>query len=387
MILSLIPRELRPIAEKVAAGTRISEDDALVLYSCRDINALGTIADVVRRRINAGRATFILNQYINYSNLCILSCQFCAFAAKKADAHAFEFRIDEIIQTVKTSLEQGVTEVHMVGGLHPTLKGDWYLELLHALKSLKESTPAFHIKAFTAVEIRHLAKRVFKKSIPETLALLHEAGLDSLTGGGAEIFDQEIRDQICLGKETADEWLDIHRTWHRMGNRSTCTMLFGHVESLAQGVDHMRRLRELQDETHGFTSFIPYAFVPEGTTRSLRNIVRATAFDQLRTFAVSRIFIDNIDHLTAYWISTGLPLAQTALNYGADDLHGTIMEEKIFHMAGSKTPKMQTVEALERAIVEAGFEPYQRNSFYQIIQSTHRPLDRAEASPAVQAAA
>jgi aminodeoxyfutalosine synthase len=299
--------------------------------------------------------------------VCILACQFCAFAARKRDAHAFELAIPEMIETTRAALAQGITEIHMVGGLHPTLRGDWYLDLLRSLRALD---PKLHLKCFTAIEIRHLAERVFKLPIAETLATLRDAGLGSLTGGGAEIFDPAVRDRICRGKESAEEWIEVHRTWHRMGGRSTCTMLFGHVETMAQRVDHLGRLRELQDETGGFTGFIPFAFVPEGTTRELREMRPATGFDELRNLAVSRIYLDNFEHLTAYWVSMGLPLAQVALGYGVDDLHGTIMEEKIFHMAGSKTPQAQTVASLERAIREAGREPRQRDSHYRVIEST-----------------
>jgi aminodeoxyfutalosine synthase len=369
MIPALISPELRPVAEKVLAGQRIGDQEALLLYASKDLNALGAIANVVRERKNGNAATYLLNRYINYSNICLLSCQFCAFAAKKREAHAFELAIPEIVETVRAALDQGITEIHMVGGLHPSLGAGWYLELLQSLRALD---PGLHLKCFTAIEIRHLAKRVFKLPLAETLAKLRAAGLDSLTGGGAEIFDQSVRDRICLGKETADEWLDTHRTWHRMGGRSTCTMLFGHVETFAQRVDHLRRLRELQDETHGFTGFIPFAFVPEGVTREMRELPRTTGFDELRNLAVSRIYLDNFDHITAYWVSMGLSLAQVALGYGVDDLHGTIMEEKIFHMAGAKTPQGQTVSNLENAIREAGREPSQRDSHYNRIASTNR---------------
>ncbi len=371
MIAALMERELRPIHDKVRAGERITDEDALTLYASHDLNALGAIANVVRERKNGNVATYLLNRYINYANVCILSCQFCAFAAKKRDAHAFELAIPEIVETTRKALGQGITEIHMVGGLHPTLKAEWYLELLRSLKALD---PNLHLKCFTAIEARHLADRIFKLPLQETLARLREAGLGSLTGGGAEIFDQAIRDRICRGKETAEEYLDVHRTWHRMGGRSTCTMLFGHIETMAQRVDHLRRLRGLQDETHGFTGFIPFAFVPEGTTRELREIRPTTGFDELRNLAVSRIYLDNFDHVTAYWVSMGLPLAQVALGYGVDDLHGTIMEEKIFHMAGAKTPQEQTVAALENAIREAGREPMQRDSHYNRIAPTFRAV-------------
>ena len=382
MIAALLPCELRPIHDKIVAGERITDADALTLYASHDLNALGAIANIVRERKNGNVATYLLNRYINYSNVCILSCQFCAFAAKKRDAHAFEQAIPEVVATVRGALEQGITEIHMVGGLHPSLKADWYLELLRSLKALD---PRLHLKCFTAVEVQHLANRVFKLPLAETLARLRDAGLGSLTGGGAEILDDSVRDRICRGKETSDEWIDTHRTWHRMGGRSTCTMLFGHVETMAQRVTHLRRLRELQDETGGFTGFIPFAFVPDGTTRELREIQPTTGFDELRNLAVSRIYLDNFDHITAYWIAMGLPLAQVALGYGVDDLHGTIMEEKIFHMAGSKTPQGQTVAALENAIREAGREPMQRDSHYNRIASTAPPVSPA-AAPRAEAA-
>jgi aminodeoxyfutalosine synthase len=370
----LIPKELKPIANKVEAQQRISDADALALYRTNDLNALGMIANAVREQKNGNYATYILNRYINYSNICVLSCQFCAFAAKKRDAHAFERAIDEIVGAVGEALQLGITEVHMVGGLHPTLKKDWYLKLLRELRALDAE---LHIKAFTAIEVRHLAQRIFRMSVRGTLELLREAGLGSMTGGGAEIFDATVRDEICRGKETAAEWLDVHRTWHQMGGRSTCTMLYGHVESLAQRVDHLRQLRELQDETGGFTGFVPFAFEPQTTV--LAQIKPASAIEQLRNLAVSRTYLDNIDHLTAYWVSMGLPLAQVSLSYGVDDLHGTIMEEKIFHMAGAKTPQEQTAATLEHAIREAGREPVQRDSHYRHLTTAHK---RSTSSPA-----
>src|SRR5438034_2026400 len=356
----LISKELRPIAEKVESGQRISEADALALYRSNDLNTLGRIANVLRERKNGNYATYIHNRYINYSNICVLSCQFCAFAAKKRDAHAFEYAIDEIVSAVREALTLGITEVHMVGGLHPSLKMEWYLELLRRLRALDRD---IHIKAFTPIEVRQLAERIFRMSIRDTLETLREAGLGSITGGGAEIFDSVVRNQICRGKETATEWLDVHRTWHQMGGRSTCTMLYGHIETLEQRVDHLRQLRKLQDETGGFTGFVPFAFEPQTTV--LAHIKPASAFEQLRNLAVSRIYLDNINHLTAYWVSMGLPLAQVSLSYGVDDLHGTIIEEKIFHMAGETTQQQQTVAALEHAIREAGREPVQRDSFYR----------------------
>ena len=369
----LIPDALRPIAEKVERGERISESDALNLYRGNDLNALGILASEVRRQKNGEYASYIHNRYVNYSNVCILSCQFCAFAARKRDAHAFEHAIEEIVGSVRDALRLGVTEVHMVGGLHPSLKKEWYLELLQELRALD---PELHIKAFTAIEIRHLANRVFRFPLRETFEVLREAGLGSITGGGAEIFDAGVRDQICRGKETAEEWLETHRIWHNMGGRSTCTMLYGHIETLEQRVDHLRLLRALQDETGGFTGFVPFAFEPQ--TTALAHIKPASAVEQLRNLAVSRIYLDNIDHLTAYWVGMGLPLAQVSLAFGVDDLHGTIIEEKIFHMAGATTPQQQSIAALEHAIREAGRIPRQRDSYYRTVVPRRDRSPRAE---------
>jgi aminodeoxyfutalosine synthase len=363
----LIPAELRTIFEKVTAGERINDAEGEQLYRSNHLNALGAMANVVRERKNGNVATYIHNQYINYSNICVLACQFCAFGARKREPHAFELSIAEMVEKVRFALGLGITEIHMVGGLHPTLKGDWYLELIARLRALDEK---LFIKAFTAIEIRHLAERVFKMPIRDTLELLRKTGLGAITGGGAEIFDQGVRDRICRGKESADEWLEVHRIWHEMGMPSTATMLYGHVETIAHRVDHLRRLRELQDETHGFTGFVPFSFEAENARPELRHIRHATAFEQLKNLAASRIYLDNFDHLTAYWVSLGLPLASLALNYGVDDLHGTIMEEKIFHMAGAKTPTYQTMTSLERAIREAGREPAQRDTLYRRIAPT-----------------
>src|SRR2546423_14316425 len=370
----LIPDALRPIAEKIESQKRISDADGMALYQSSDLNALGMMANFVRERKNGNYASYIHNRYINYSNICILSCQFCAFAARKRDPHAFEYAIEEIIRVVKEALPLGITEVHMVGGLHPTMRKDWYLDLLRELRALDAN---LHIKAFTAIEVRHLAQRIFRMSIRDTLEALREAGLGSMTGGGAEIFDAAVRDEICRGKESAEEWLDVHRIWHSMGGRSTCTMLYGHIETLEQRVDHLRQLRELQDETGGFTGFVPFAFEPNTTI--LAHLKPASAVEQLRNLAVSRIYLDNFHHITTNSVSIGLPLAQVSLNYGVDDLHGTIMEEKIFHMAGAKTPQEQTVETLEHVIREAGREPVQRDSYYH-----HLPKKRPAISAAVE---
>src|SRR6266481_1906788 len=351
--------ELRDLYERVAAGERISEADALRLFECKDLNAVGAIADLARQRRVGNRASFIINRYINYSNYCILSCQFCSFARKKRDADGFQFTVEEIVQKAKEALHLGITELHIVGGLHPSLPFSYYLDMLKALRALD---PRLQLKCFTAIEILHLSW-LAKKTVEETLRELKAAGLDSLTGGGAEIFRKEVRSTIARGKESAEEYLDVHRTWHKMGGRSTCTMLYGHVESLADRVDHLRYLRTLQDETHGFVGFVPLPYQPEDNDIPVQN--PPTGFDTLRTIAISRIYLDNFEHITAYWVGMGLKLAQVALSYGADDLHGTIIEEHIFHMAGAKSPQLQTEAEMLKAIREAGRTPIQRNTFYE----------------------
>ena len=353
------------IEKKVKAGERLSSEEGAYLFRDADLHQLGQLADRVRERKVGKRASYVLNRYLNYSNICILSCQFCAFARRKREPGTFELSVKEMTSEASKAVAQGATEIHIVGGLHPSLPYSFYLEMLKALAGIK---PKPMLKIFTAIEIRHLAERVAKKSIREVLVDLRDAGLDSLTGGGAEIFAPEVRERICKGKESAEEWLEVHRIWHGMGGRSTATMLYGHVETAEQRVDHLEKLRGLQDETGGFTGFIPFAFEPSQTRLAeLGKIRRASALEELRVISASRLILDNFDHITAYWISTGLPLAQIALSYGADDLHGTIGEEKIFHMAGAKTPVGQTRGNLERAIREVGREPAQRNTFYELV--------------------
>ena len=358
---------LRDLLEKVQSGARLSEEDALRLFESKDLNALGSLAEIARQRKVGHRATYIINRYINYSNYCILSCQFCAFSKKKRDADGFQLSVEEMVVKAKEALALGITELHIVGGLHPSLPFSYYLEMLAALKALD---PKLQLKCFTAIEILHLAW-LAKKSVRETLVELRSAGLNSLTGGGAEIFRPSIRSQIAKGKESAEEYLDVHRTWHRLGERSTCTMLFGHVESLADRVDHLRQLRALQDETGGFVGFIPLPYQPENNQIPVK--VRPTGFDCLRTIAVSRLYLDNFDHITAYWVGLGLKLAQVALSYGADDLHGTIIEENIFRMAGAATPQEQTEAQLVNAIRESGRLPAQRNTFYEVLREWDAP--------------
>ncbi len=386
--------DLRDLYDKVAAGERISEADALRLFESKDLNAIGAIADLARQKKVGNRASYIVNRYLNYSNYCILSCQFCSFARKKRDADGFELTVPQMVEKAREALKLGITELHIVGGLHPSLPFSYYTDMLKELNALNSSssrreeaqteignrqsaigngqslvtsaaTPRMHLKCFTAIEILHLAW-LAKKSVEQTLRELKAAGLDSLTGGGAEIFRKEVRSAIARGKESAEEYLDVHRTWHRMGGRSTCTMLYGHVESLADRVDHLRQLRALQDETHGFVGFIPLAYHPQDNDIPVEHA--PTGFDSLRTIAISRIYLDNFDHITAYWIGLSLKLAQVALSYGADDLHGTIIEEHIFHMAGATSPQLQTEADMIKAIREAGRTPVQRDTFYQPIK-------------------
>jgi aminodeoxyfutalosine synthase len=367
--------ELRDIYDKVAAGERISESDALRLFESKDLNALGAIADLARQKKVGNRASYIINRYINYSNYCILSCQFCSFARKKRDADGFELTVPQIVEKAREALELGITELHIVGGLHPSLPFAYYLDMLKSLRALDSR---LQLKCFTAIEILHLAW-LAKKSVEQTLRELKEAGLESLTGGGAEIFRKEVRSAIAKGKESAEEYLDVHRTWHKLGGRSTCTMLFGHVETLADRVDHLRQLRALQDETHGFVGFVPLPYQPENNDIPVRT--PPTGFDSLRTIAVSRIYLDNFDHITAYWVGMGLKLAQVALSYGADDLHGTIIEEHIFHMAGATSPQLQTEAEMIKAIREAGRTPVQRNTFYEPIKVWEAASSAGEAEP------
>lgn len=354
--------ELADLAEKVEADTRLEAGDALRLYQTPDLNALGRLAMLATERKVGNRATYIVNRYLNYSNYCILSCQFCSFARKKRDGDGFELSIEEMQTKAREALALGITELHIVGGLHPSLPFSYYTDMLRGLKTVNAN---LQLKCFTAVEIYHLA-RISKQTMPEVLAELKTAGLDSLTGGGAEIFQQEVRDTIAKGKETAAEYLDAHRTWHQLGGRSTCTMLFGHVETIEDRLNHLTQLRTLQDETGGFTGFIPLPYQPENNAIPVTQ--PPTGNEALRTIAISRLFLDNFDHITAYWVGLGMKLAQVALSYGADDLHGTIIEEHIFKMAGAGGGGGQAEAALVKAIREAGRTPVQRNTFYEPVR-------------------
>lgn len=356
------------ILDRTLRGERLSQADALALFERADLNLLGAVADALNQAKNGHQSSYIINRYFNYSNYCILSCQFCAFARKKRDADGFELSTHEMVRQAREALDRGITELHIVGGLHPSLPFSYYLEMLRALKQV---SPHLQLKCFTAIEILHMAW-LAKKSVPATLEALREAGLDSLTGGGAEIFRPEVRRRIARGKESAEEYLDVHRAWHRLGGRSTCTMLYGHVESPADRIHHLDLLRRLQDETGGFSGFIPLPYQPDNNGIPVQNAPSGS--DSLRTLAISRLMLDNFQHLTAYWVGLGTRLAQVALHYGADDLHGTILEEKIFHMAGAASPQEQTKQQLIHCIREAGRIPVQRNTFYEPIR-IHESLE------------
>ena len=363
---------------KALDGQRLTVNEGLRLIESSDLNELGMVANTLCERKNGTKATYIVNRYINYSNYCILSCQFCAFSKKKRDQDGFQLSIEDMVGKAQEALKIGITELHIVGGLHPSLPFSYYLDMLSALKNVDRS---LQLKCFTAIEIHHLAW-LARKPVHKVLEHLKSAGLDSLTGGGAEIFEPSVRKKIAIGKETAEEYLDVHRTWHKMGGRSTCTMLFGHLESLRHRLEHMEMLRNLQDETGGFTGFIPLAYQPDNNGIPVQ--FPPTGAESLRTIALSRLMLDNFDHITAYWVGLGTSLAQIALNFGADDLHGTIIEEKIFHMAGATSPQHQTAESMSKAIAEAGKTPVQRNTFYEPV-TKNSAADHQSTQPDVKA--
>ena len=356
--------KLEPIHDKVLSEERLSFDDGKTLYESPDLIGVGYLANIVRERKNENTAYFNINQHIDYTNVCILHarCHFCAFARKDIETEgAWELSVDDFLAKAMHSIEQGCTEIHSVGGHHPNLPFDYYLRLL---RTLKEQMPQVHLKFFTASEIHHLA-RISKLSIKDTLEALREAGLDSMPGGGAEIFAPETRDKICRGKISAEVWLDIHCQAHELGIPSNATMLYGHIETTEDRVDHLIRLRETQDESGGFITFIPLAFHPDNTR--LGHLPSTSGITDLRNIAVSRLMLDNFPHIRAYWIMVGLKMAQISLNFGADDIHGTVTEEKITHMAGAKTPQVITADEIKRLICEAGRVPVERDTLYNEI--------------------
>jgi aminodeoxyfutalosine synthase len=354
---------LETIAEKVAAGERVTSQEAIALFQVKDLPRLGQLADSVCTQKNGAHAYYNINHHIDYSNICVLTdkCKFCAFAKHEGDPEGFFHSLEYYESRLNEALKEGITEVHIVGGLHPKLPFDYYLKMLRSIKGL---APDLHVKAFTAVEIDFFA-RLARLSIEETLQALMAAGLDSMPGGGAEILARHVRDEICKEKIDGKSWLEIHRIAHGMNLRSNATMLYGHVENIEDRVDHMEQLRQLQDETGGFMSFIPLAFNPENNLMS--DLGWTNGSDDLRTLAISRIYLDNFDHIKTYWITSGVGIAQLGLRFGADDIHGTVREENITHMAGSDTPQVLTVPDLRRLIIEMDREPHERDSLYNIL--------------------
>ncbi len=351
---------LREIRAKVEAGERLSLDDGLLLTkSDVPLGEVGELANLVRERKNGNLTFYNINTHLNPTNICVYRCTFCAFRADLRDPRGYMMSDEQIVARGQEAVDNGCTEMHIVGGLHHQMKYEWYLNLI---RILHESFPDLHLKAWTPVEI-HWFARLAKKSVQQILEDMIEAGLGSMPGGGAEIFHPEVRDQICEHKADAAQWFEIHRTAHRLGLQTNATMLYGHIETAYHRVDHLIRLRELQDETRGFQTFIPLAFHPENT--GLSHIKKASGLFDLRTMAISRLMLDNFSHLKAYWIMLGIGTAQIALSYGADDLDGTVRHELIYHDAGAETPEILTVERIRRLITEAGREPVERDTLYR----------------------
>ena len=361
------PHELYRIARKISRGERLDAADGEAMFAAGDIHALGSLADEVRRRRHGDAAYYNVNRHINYTNQCVLACLFCGFRRSPGEADATEMTIEDIAAAARHAAENGATEVHLTGGLHPKWKIDYYEAML---RSIRRCAPTLHIKAFTAVEIAHFA-RLSGISVRDALGRLIAAGLDSLPGGGAEIFDERVHAKAFRHKMGAEDWFDVHRTAHRMGLPSNATMLYGHVETPAERVRHMLRLRELQDETAGFQAFVPLSFVP--TLTALSHLGGPTGLDDVRTIAVSRLLLDNIPHIKTFWVMQTLKLSQVALHFGADDIDGTVARYQIT-AAGGSADQEQEVDAaqMRRIITEAGFVPMERDSLY-------RPVDRGAA--------
>ena len=351
--------DLTDIAAKVARGARLSREDGLALMRTPHLAALGALANTVRERLHGDRTYYIINRHLNYTNICVNQCRFCAFSRREGEEGGYLLSVEECLRKADEFRGGRVSEFHIVGGCHPNLQVDYYVSLLSALH---QHYPDVHLQAFTAVEIAHLAQ-VSAITVEECLCRLRDAGLGSLPGGGAEVFSPRVRAQLCPKKLSADAWLDVMRTAHRLGIRSNATLLYGHIEEPEEVVDHLLQLRELQDETHGFLAFIPLAFHPANT--ELEGLAGPSAWDELRMIAVSRLLLDNIPHLKVFWIMVGLKVAQLALGFGADDVDGTVAEERITHAAGAQTPESLTVEEIHRLIAEAGRVPVERDTLYQ----------------------
>ncbi len=357
-----VERTLGEIRDKVETGKRLSFDDGMFLL--RDevpLHEVGDLANTVRERLNGNLAYYNINTHLNPTNVCVYRCTFCAFRSDLRDPKGYLMSDEQILARGQEAVDNGCTEMHIVGGLHHQMGYDWYVGLV---RLLREAYPSLHLKAWTAVEIswfEHLAKKPVRAILEDLL----EAGLGSMPGGGAEIFHPDIRDRICEHKADANKWLQIHRTAHELGLHTNCTMLYGHLESNLHRVDHLLRLRELQDQTGGFQTFVPLAFHPENT--GLDHLRKPSALTDLRIVAVSRLMLDNIPHIKAYWIMLGIGTAQAALAYGADDLDGTVRHELIYHDAGATTPEALSLDELHRLITDTGREPVERDTLYRAV--------------------
>jgi aminodeoxyfutalosine synthase len=359
---------LEPVAAKVLAGERLNAEDGLTLYQSHDLLAVGWLANFVREKKHGNVTYFNVNRHINPTNVCVAHCKLCAFGRSPDSPGAYNFAIDEIYKRAGDGVAEGATEFHIVGGLHPDLPFEYYLTLI---RGLKERFPQVHLKAFTMVEVGYYA-RISKLSIRDTLLAMKNAGVDSLPGGGAEIFHPRVRKIICDHKVSGQRWLEIARTAHELGLRSNATMLYGHIETAEERVDHLLQLRATQDITHGFVTFIPLAFHPANT--GLSHLPGPTGMDDLKAIAVSRLLLDNFDHIKAYWIMLTPRIAQVALRFGANDLDGTVVEEKIYHDAGATTPEFMTRGELERLIRAAGRVPVERDTRYNPVDRVKNPM-------------
>lgn len=356
------------IAAKVSAGERLSFDEGVRLFECEDLLAVGHLANRERERRHGRLTYYNFNIRLEATNVCVASCLFCSFARLTPDSPAaYTLSLEQVFDKLRQRAHQPLTEVHVVNGLHPGLPFEYYTEMLRGLKRVR---PGIHLKCFTAVEIAFFAE-TYGMTDRAVLASLRDAGLDSLPGGGAEIFAPRVRKKISHDKADADRYLSIHKLAHEMGMRTNVTMLYGHIETYAERVDHMLRARALQDETGGFQAFIPLAFHPDNN--QMRKLPAPTATDTLRVHAVSRLMLDNIPHVKAFWIATGVEVAQQALWFGADDLDGTVQEEKIYHMAGARTPVVMSTAAIRRLIRAAGREPVERDTLYNVVTGPNEP--------------
>jgi aminodeoxyfutalosine synthase len=354
--------ELADIYEKVLAGQRLSREDGLRLSASHDLLTIGFLANLVRERLHGKTTYWVYNQHINYSNICTNGCRFCAFSRRPGEQGGFILALEEVANKVRDRLHEPITEIHVVGGCHPDLSFSYYLDLV---RTIKEMRPEVTVKAFTAVEIAHLAQNE-GLAVSEVLLALKEAGVEALPGGGAEVFSDRVRQLLCPEKLSSDGWLQVAKEAHQLGMRTNATLLYGHVETGAERVDHLLTLREAQDETGGFITFIPLTFQPGNT--ELAPLQERTGCTDLKTIALSRLLLDNFAHVKAYWIMLGVKIAQTALYFGADDLDGTVMEERIGHMAGASSAEALAPEELQTLILAAGREPVQRDTFFKPVK-------------------